>query len=194
MSDLEDLAQIEQIEIQPVKQVKGKKDGVVGETIGFPTKKPRTEAQLNATKRMLEAKAQKREEEIKIKAEELLKQKEIENKLKAKLETKILKKAVKLTNKKVNQKAIANEILDDSDDDSEIQKPIKRKPKPEPVNDSNLGVVGGVAPTVKETPKIAPSKPTEETPKIAPIPETPKFTRPVLKRNGCILLSDFLTK
>jgi hypothetical protein len=161
MSDAEQEV-LEQSEIQPVLQPK--------------QKKPRTEAQLNATKRMLEAKAQKREEEIKIKAEELLKQKEIENKLKAKLETKILKKAVKLTNKKVNQKAIANEILDDSDNDSEIQKPIKKKAKPEAVVDDKQ-----------------PAKETQHN--EVHIRETPEpFQKPILKRSNGISLSDFLGK
>jgi hypothetical protein len=164
-------------------------------------KKPRTQKQLDATARMLNAKKLKREEEIKIKAEELIKQNEIENKLKAKLEEKVIKKAVKLQNKKVNQKAIAKQILldDESDDDSEIQKPIKKKgnvvPPPTPSSSDKIAsIVNNDSGRVREVGATPPTTPEEQEKRQRRV-STEGVSKPALTRQkGYISLDDFLGK
>jgi hypothetical protein len=89
-------------------------------------KKPRTEAQLLATKKMVEATRLKREQKKTEKDAEIQRQKQHEEFIKKKLEDKIVKKAIKIKSRNSATK-IAEAILQDDDDEED---PVLEKPKP----------------------------------------------------------------
>jgi len=83
-------------------------------------KKPRTEKQIEATKRMILAKMEKQEERLKEKQEREKREHEQVEKLK----DKIISKGIKLKDKK-KEKQILELVLNDNDDDDD-------EPEPEP--------------------------------------------------------------
>jgi hypothetical protein len=97
-------------------------------------KKPRTDAQLKATERMLLAKKVKQDEmnELKILRQE--KEKQDQDKIKQKLEDKILKKAINLKKKTPMTKKDILKLLPEAPDDDSIEEiqPVKTRVKPTP--------------------------------------------------------------
>jgi hypothetical protein len=89
-------------------------------------KKARTEAQLLATQRMVEATRLKRENKKSAQDLEEQKKQEMEKKIMEKIEAKILKKAIKLKSRN-NITKMTEQVLDDLDD--EPHQPILEKSK-----------------------------------------------------------------
>jgi hypothetical protein len=75
-------------------------------------KKPRSQAQIDATQKMLLAKSQKREQDLQIKREQEEKLKAEEERIQKKLEEKIVKKAINIKKKRQTEEELIDLITD----------------------------------------------------------------------------------
>ena len=87
-------------------------------------KKPRSQAKIDATQKMLLAKSHKREQDLQIKREQEEKLKAEEERIQKKLEEKIIKKAINIKKKRQTKSELLDLIVED-DDETDSPSPVK---------------------------------------------------------------------